>query len=309
MRKLFSFVLSLCLLIGVFALPGGMAEASAGITIKDLAGRTVTFDRTPQRVVVLSPGDLHTLQALGVQVVGRPTSATPVDASLQSVPQVGNIHQPNFEKIVSLQPDVVIAGASFLGHIQKAQSLGLKVVITSGSSVNDIKSSITLLGKLFNKTQKAKVLVGKIDSKVKKYSKTKTKVRAVILFGSGASSLVALPTSFSGDVLAKAGGENIAASFSQLKDFPGYANLSTERIIASNPDVIFIITHANFAETKKAMIKLMSTSSWRNLKAVKNKNVIFLPSELFAASPGVKITDALDHMNKELLKVRGKMKK
>lgn len=131
-------------------------------------------------------------------------------------------------------------------------------------------------------------------------------MRAVILFGSGASSLVALPTSFSGDVLAKAGGENIAASFSQLKDYPGYANLSTERIIASNPDVIFIITHANHAETKKAMIKLMSTSSWRNLKAVKNKNVIFLPSELFAASPGVKITDALDHMNKELLKVRAK---
>ncbi|AXM89229.1 ABC transporter substrate-binding protein [Anoxybacillus ayderensis] len=309
MRKLFSYVLSLCLLVGLFGFNGGTAEASSGLTIKDSAGRTVTFDRTPQRVVVLSPGDLHTLQALGVQVVGRPTSATPVDASLQSVPQVGNIHQPNFEKIVSLQPDVVIAGTSFLGHIQKAQSLGLKVVITSGSSVNDIKSSITLLGKLFNKAQKAKVLVGKIDSKVKKYNKTKTKVRAVILFGSGASSLVALPTSFSGDVLAKAGGENIAASFSQLKDYPGYANLSTERIIASNPDVIFIITHANHAETKKAMIKLMSTSSWRNLKAVKNKNVIFLPSELFAASPGVKITNALDHMNKELLKVRAKMKK
>ncbi len=98
MRKLFSYVLSLCLLVGLFAFNGGTAEASTELTIKDLAGRTVTFDRTPERVVVLSPGDLHTLQALGVQVVGRPTSATPVDASLQSVPQVGNIHQPNFEK-------------------------------------------------------------------------------------------------------------------------------------------------------------------------------------------------------------------
>ncbi|MCL6587439.1 ABC transporter substrate-binding protein [Anoxybacillus sp. J5B_2022] len=310
MQKLFSWVLSLCLLVGLFAFSSVPTEAAGkGLTVKDLAGRTVTFDKTPKRVVVLSPGDLNTLQALGVTIVGRPTSMAPVDSNLKDIPQVGNIHQPNFEKIVSVKPDVVIAGTAFQAHIEKAQSLGLKVIITSGSSIDDIKSSISLLGKLFDKAQKAKVLIGKIDSKVKKYSKVKTKVRAVILFGSGSSSLVALPTSFSGDVLKKAGGENIAASFSQIKDFPGYANLSTERIITSNPDVIFIITHANPAETKKAMIKLMSTSSWRNLKAVKNKSVVFLPSELFAASPGAKIGDALDYMNKELLKVKAKLNK
>ncbi|KHF30071.1 hypothetical protein LR68_01198 [Anoxybacillus sp. BCO1] len=64
MRKLFSYVLSLCLLVGLFAFNGGTAEASTELTIKDLAGRTVTFDRTPERVVVLSPGDLHSFKRL-----------------------------------------------------------------------------------------------------------------------------------------------------------------------------------------------------------------------------------------------------
>ncbi|WP_374723061.1 ABC transporter substrate-binding protein [Peribacillus tepidiphilus] len=310
MRKLFLGVLSLFLMVSLLTFTHTPAEAaSKNITIKDLAGRTVKFNTIPKRVVVLSSGDLSTVHALGAQIVGRPTSITSVDSSLKSIPQVGTVYEPNFEKIASVKPDVVIASNAFASKIKKAESLGFKVIITSGNSVENIKASTTLLGKVLNKAQRAKVLTGKIDSKIKKYSKSKTKVKAVILFGSGSSSLVALPSSYSGDVLKKAGGENIASSFSQLKDFPGYANLSTERIIVSNPDVIFMITHTNTNETKKAMIKLMSTSSWRNLKAVKNKNIVFLPSNLFAASPGIKITEALDHMNKELLKVKAKLNK
>ncbi|ASS98439.1 Fe3+-hydroxamate ABC transporter substrate-binding protein [Geobacillus thermocatenulatus] len=308
MRRVLAWILSLCLLIAgglAASVPTGEA-ASSSITVKDLAGRVVKFASVPKRVVVLGSGDLNTLQALGVSVVGRPTTTVPVSDELKKIPEVGNIHQPNFEKIVSLKPDVLIAGTSFQGYLQKADSLGLKVVLTSGNSVDDIKDSISLLGKLFDKESKAKTIISKIDKKVKKYSGAKTKVRALIVFGAGSTALVALPNSYAGDVLKKAGGENVAADFPKIKEYPGYASLSSERIVASDPDVIFVITHGNKSETKKALIKVMSTSSWKNLRAVKNKRVVFLPNELFAASPGVKVGQALDYLNKELLKVKAK---
>ncbi|MFB7138852.1 ABC transporter substrate-binding protein [Gottfriedia sp. NPDC056225] len=310
MKKFLLSMLSVLVTFSLLAFNTSVSEAATKkITVKDFANRTVTFKKAPTRVAILSAGDLSTVKALGSKIVGRPTTVTPVDSNLKKITQIGTVYSPNYEKIVSVKPDVVIATTAFKANIKKVEKLGVKVVITSGASVNDIKKSITLLGKVLNKGKKAKVLTGKIDSRIKKFSKSKTNVRAVILFGSGSNSLVALPSSFSGDVLKKTGGVNIASSFSQVKDFPGYANLSTERIVKSNPDVIFMITHTDQKKTKAAMVKLMSSSSWKNLKAVKKKNVIFLPSDLFAASPGVKITNALDYMNKELLKVKAKKNK
>jgi len=310
MKKFILSMLTVLLTFSLIAFNTNVSEAaSKKITVKDFAGRTVTFSKAPSRVAVLSSGDLGTVKALGSKIVGRPTTVSTVDPSLKNITQIGTVFTPNYEKIASVKPDVVIASTAFKANIKKVEDLGIKVVITSGASVNEIKSSVTLLGKVLNKTSKAKVLTGKIDSKLKKYSKSKTNVKAAILFGSGSSSLVALPSSFSGDVLKKTGGINIASSFSEVKDFPGYANLSTERIIQSNPDVIFMITHTDPKKTKAAMVKLMSSGAWKNLNAVKKKNVVYLPSDLFASNPGIKITDALDYMNKELLKVKAKKNK
>jgi iron complex transport system substrate-binding protein len=304
--KAIVFLFIFCLL--VLPIPN-VEAATSKMSVKDLAGRTVTFSKTPLRVAVLSSGDLNTVKALGANIVGRPTALGAVDPSISSIPQIGTVFSPNFEKIVSVKPDVVIATTAFLSHVKKAEEHGLKVIITSGSSVNDIKASTTLLGKVLKKEQQAKILTSKMDSKIKRYSSSKTKVNAVILFGSGTSSLVALPNSFTGDVLKRTGGINIASKYSELKDFPGYANLSTENIIVSNPDIIFMITHTDAKKTKAAMIKLMSTSAWKNLKAVKSKNIVFLPSELFAANPGTRIIESLDYMNKELLKAKAKLNK
>lgn len=166
MRRFVSLLLVFCLLLGgLAAYSGSVHAADKSVKVKDLAGRIVKFKSVPKRVVVLGSGDLNTLQALGISVVGRPTTNVPVARSLKRIPEVGNIRQPNFEKIVSLKPDVIIASKSFQSYLKKTESLKLKVVLTSGDSVDDIRQSIILLGNLFGKSSKAKALVSGIDKK------------------------------------------------------------------------------------------------------------------------------------------------
>lgn len=47
-------------------------EVAEGITVTDLQGNTVEFDKAPERIVSLIAGDLNTLYDLGATAVGRP---------------------------------------------------------------------------------------------------------------------------------------------------------------------------------------------------------------------------------------------
>src|SRR6185437_3073898 len=91
--------------------PGVSPTSSASIagypvTVTDDAGRQVTFQAPPQRIISLSPGHTETLYALGAGdrvIVTDTYSDYPAEnkpkAKLTTYPK------PNVEEIVSLQPD------------------------------------------------------------------------------------------------------------------------------------------------------------------------------------------------------------
>jgi iron complex transport system substrate-binding protein len=275
------------------------------ITQFDLAKRELSFKETPKNIAVLSSGELEIVRSLGGTIVGRPTSLMPTtDPELKDIVEIGNIFQPKFEEIASVKADVLFAGKAFGPNIEKVESQGTKVVVTSGSSVDDIKKSISLIGTVLKKDKKAGELTDKIEKQIKEYKSSNHDLKALIVYGAGADFVVALPTSLSGDVLDKVGGTNIASDFVEDKTMPGYAKLSAERIIAGNPDVIFMISHGDPETTKKAFEKQMiNNKAWSTLTAVKNNQIVFLPSDLFAVNPGSKITESLEFMYNELEKI------
>lgn len=274
------------------------------IEVTDLSGRKVIFDKVPESFATLSMGDMNIIHALGGKIVGRPDAKITLPEDIKKVQVIGNAHQPNFEQIASLKPDVLIANNGFQKNVPTVEGQGTKVMISSTNSVQDILKNIELYGTIMKKEDKAKELNQKITNQMKTYEK-KSDVKALLVYGAPGTYLAALPTSLSGDILEKTGGKNIAADFPKMKEYPQYAQLSVERIIEANPDVIYLITHGDPNSVKKAFEgEMMKNEAWKNLDAVKQNRVVILPPDLFGSNPGTKVTEAMDFMYKSIQDVR-----
>ncbi|PGU85558.1 iron-hydroxamate ABC transporter substrate-binding protein [Bacillus cereus] len=308
---LFTAILSIFfLLIGCSA--KGDEKASAiktekgkeKIEITDLSGRKVTFDKVPVSFATLSMGDMDIIHALGGKIVGRPDTKLTLPDELKKAQVIGNAHQPNFEQIASLKPDVLVANNGFQKNVPTVEGQGTQVIISSANSVQDIQKNIELYGTVMKKEDKAKEINQKMNDQMKKYEK-KSDVKALLVYGAPGTYLAALPTSLSGDILEKTGGKNIASDFPETKEYPQYAQLSVERIIEANPDVIYLITHGDPKSVKKAFEgEMMKNEAWKNLEAVKQNRVVILPPDLFGSNPGTKVTEAMDFMYKSIQDVR-----
>jgi len=306
---LFTAILSIFfLLIGCSAKGDEKASATEKgkekIEVTDLSGRKVTFNKVPETFATLSMGDMNIIHALGGKIVGRPDAKITLPEDIKKVQVIGNAHQPNFEQIASLKPDVLIANNGFQKNVPTVEDQGTKVMISSANSIQDIQKNIELYGTIMKEEDKAKELNQKINDQIKTYEK-KSDVKALLVYGAPGTYLAALPTSLSGDILDKTGGKNIAADFPEMKEYPQYAQLSVERIIEANPDVIYLITHGDPNSVKKAFEgEMMKNEAWKNLDAVKQNRVVILPPDLFGSNPGTKVTEAMDFMYKSIQDVR-----
>jgi iron complex transport system substrate-binding protein len=289
----------------------GASAASAlnAVSIQDFAGRSVTFQTVPRKIVALSNGDMDIVYALGGEVVGRPTSTVPVAIKeAANVEQIGTTHGIDLEKIARLSPDVVLGNHPMnTKDIPAIEGIGSKMILTSANSIDDIKKQIRLFGQLLQKDTKADELIHAIDEKLKeiKTSDSAAKPRVLLVYGAPGTYMAALNNSLSGNMLVMAGGENIAADYPKLENYPQYAQLNTEKIIKSNPQLILLMSHGNPEQVKDGFLKEMQqNAAWNSLDAVKENRVEVLPSDLFGTNPGTRVIEALDLLKKLLQAVK-----
>jgi len=280
-------------------------QLNSTLTVKTSTG-SFTLKKKPSRIVTLSSSDTEIIYALGSTVVGRPTAIGAVyPQTAASVPEVGSTHSILFEKLATLKPDLVIASPSLKSQQATIERLGAQVMFNLHNSYDEIQNSIRLYGRILGQESKAEQLIKGMDSKVNSLSKPKEKPKTLIVYGSPGSFVVALPTSYPGSFLELAGGKNVASSFPKMDTMPQYAELSMERIVAANPDIIMLITHGDAAEVKESFKKQFEgNAAWKSLGAVKNEQFEVLPSDLFAANPGLRAPQAIETMNKLLLQVK-----
>ena len=217
---------------------------------------------------------------------------------IKNIQDIRSPHEPSFEQIVALNPEVLIVPTSFQRFAQSITATGIKVVYEDMDSIQSIQDTITRYGEVFANEEKATELNKEIDeAKANAIESTKN---ALIVYGAPGTYLAALDSSLYGDILKAAGGNNIASDLPALDKYPTFANLSAEKIVEGNPQVIMLITHADPEVVKDGFEKQMSeNAAWKNLDAVKNEHIIILPSNLFD-NPGTQVVEALDYM-RELL--------
>lgn len=278
--------------------------AEAALVVVDFAGRSVGFDRPPQRIVALGNGEVDIVYALGGEVVGRPSAdEAAVREEARGAAEIGSVHTVDAEKIASLKPDVVLGNDPINAKdVPLLEGIGTQVVLTRANSIDDIQRQIAVFGALLGREERASELIAAIDEALPPANESPAEGRRVLLvYGAPGTYLAALPDSLAGNLLEAAGGTNVASSFPGTQSFPQYAQLNTERVVQSAPDAILIMTHGSSEEVEKGFRREMEQdAAWSSLAAVRDGRVHVLPAELFGTNPGTRVAEAVAYL-RELL--------
>ena len=115
----------------------------------------------PDRIVSIAPSFTEILYALGLgnQIVGTTNYCDYPEAAKQTE-KVGDMLNPNLEKILSLHPNLVFCG-SWKWHVpEKLRELKIRVVeITDAQTVDDVYKRILLIGKETSTENEARRIV------------------------------------------------------------------------------------------------------------------------------------------------------
>ncbi len=243
-------------------------------TVTDDYGRTVVVPAGPQRVVSLSPAVTEIIYALGAEdvLVGR-TDFCEYPPEAVEIPSIGGISNLNIEKILSLNPDLVISG-SMVGKkvTDQMDQMGVPMVcVIEKPRFEALYDNILAIGRLVGKEHEADSTVESLKWKVKRlladtslstFNSQLSTCYYVVGFGAGGN-FTAGGNTFINDIIRMAGGRNIA------EDIDGWS-YSLEALMKENPDYVIVRREDSAA--------FCSMKPYYNLQAVKEGHVIGIVS-------------------------------
>ncbi len=257
-----------------------------------------------QRIVSLAPSITETLFALGLgdKVVGV-TNYCHYPPCVDSIEKVGGYSDANLEKIIMLNPDVVVLQKEHEKHRFFLTRNGIKTITVDYKTIADICSSFVIIGKACNRKKEADSLVGCFSSMFRKDTVENNFSPKVLVcvgregIGNGKINgvFVAGAGTFYNDLIHASLGENVF-----VEDSPQYPKLSLEGIITLSPDIIIDILSGNGNNCKEII------NDWKfmpNIPAVKNNRIYCINSD-YATIPGPRIIKLFDDFKKIIEKAK-----
>ena len=264
------------------------AAAAFPTTVTDFQNRSVTVAQRPERIVSIGPSITEFVFALGAgpRVVGA-DDFSDEPAAAKQVEKVGGI-KVNFEKVVSLKPDLVLSVKFSDGTIEKLTSAGLLVLVVDPQSAGDVARTAILLGRAVGSdgNAMARDIQKRIDDVRAKTSTATTKPRVYHeIDASDPTKIFTVgPGSYIHDLIEIAGGQNIAARATSA-----YPQLSAEEILRSDPEIIVLAA----AEYSAKPDQVAARTGWSVISAVKNKRIVTIAPNLINR-PGPRVGEAAE---------------
>ncbi len=202
----------------------------------DQIGHKVKLDTIPKRIVSIVPSQTELLFNLGLEdeVVGITKFCIHPQKWFKNKPRVGGTKDLKIDKIIELQPDLIIANKEENSKEQIEQLQQLYPVWTS--DISNLKESIQMVqevGRLTGKQAQSNQISEKINAEFHKLKKLKTNKRVLYLIWKEPYMSVGFST-FIHDILNKAGFENVTQNNER------YPNLNLKEIANLKPDLIFL---------------------------------------------------------------------
>lgn len=278
-------------------------SSHAYLTIQDDAGRKVVLPKKPERIVPLAVSYVDLLYAVGGKAVGKPSARTgTLPPEAQALPEVGHLSNINAEQVVALQPDLVIG---YQGLHEKQipilESSNIPFIIVRMKTYEDVVAKTKLFGDIAGAPEAAHKVAANINGRIKAVTDKLPPVskRVVILHATASSVSVQLESSIAGNAASMLSLQNIAAGSAPRADDPDATPYSMEKLVEGNPDVILITFMGAMPEiSKRLQADIQSNPAWNSLQAVQNKQVFFLPMELFLLNPGIHFDETVAYLAK-----------
>ncbi len=234
LRRLGICIVLLSLLVSVVA--GCQSQFQPG-TYTDDAGREVSINEIPERIVSHVPAITETLFALGLgeKVVGVSDYCDYPEAA-KSKPSVGNYFNPSIENVVALDPDLVLTDGHSEG-VKQLDSLGITYLVLQPRDLEGIFENIELLGKVTGTEARARKLIADMEKDISRVvNRVKDASGVRVFYIIDATDLnnpwTAGPGSFIDSLINMAGGENMAA-----EAMSAYVQFSIEAVVSADPQI------------------------------------------------------------------------
>ncbi len=289
----FMSVLVMAILIGSGSMMGTQLEEnqnSEEITVIDARGVEVTFEESPERIIPFMPSNTEILfhLELGDRVIATDDhSDYPPEAN--DLPKVGDSFNVNYEKIIDLEPDVVVTPFFNVDMIETLDEHNVTVVATGSTTLQDVYSDMELLGEMCGieeiAEEKVDDLRSEMDSITEETRDLPEEKRTDTFYITGIDPIFTPgDNTFQNTLIEKAGGQNIAA------EEDGWWTISEEKIIAEDPEVI--IATERLEEDLEELIK---EDHWQDISAVENEEIYYIDGDIMSR-PGPRVVKAQENL-------------
>jgi iron complex transport system substrate-binding protein len=273
------------------------AAAAFPVTVTDDDGVEVTIPAEPRRIVTFAPSNTEIVFALGLgdRLVGVSGDFDNYPPEAQSIEQVGGAGDfgvdPNVEKLVSLEPDLLLAIAGGEHWKESVRDLGIPVFTVNATDFDDLLRDIETVGRITGAVVEAQ---GVIDTMVAEAESIETVAagapRGSCFFEAYFPPLTTVgPNTFIFDLLNRAGCDPVSAGASS--DYPEW---SVDRLVQEDPDVYLVSS-----ESGQSVEAVGKRPGFRQLSSVQEDNVVLIDSDL-VSRPGPRVVDGLQALAEAL---------
>ena len=282
-------------------------ETETSVTYLNPLGEEATITKKPQKVIVLMNSILDIWYMAGGEAIARVSCTTNVPEAAMDIEQVGEVNGPNIEKLLSLEPDLVVLSSTRGEHVEmkeilESNNIELAYVDISTNPYDNFNDVLKLFTMITDREDIYKKEIKALQEEVTKICesvKNEEQPKVVILFGSTKYVKAELPCGLVGNMVEMLGAKNIIEE-SPVKG-SSKVDFSLETIIKENPDVVLIVTMGDIEKVKERIKSdIESNEAWSSLTAVQNQKVYYLPGDLFHYKPNARYPEAFRYLG-ELL--------
>lgn len=266
------------------------------ITVVDDVGRQVTIPHLPQRIISLAPSNTEILFALGLEerIVGV-TDYCDYPEAAKAKPRVAGYSTPNIEKLVSLEPDLIIAESIHERVVVPAlEKLGLTVFVTSATSLDSVLHDIEVIGQITGRSSAASRLADSLETRINAVASRTAAIvpeqRPRVLYVCWHAPIWTMGAeTFIDDLIWKAGGKNVFRD-----DFKKSRAVSLEAVIDKNPEIIIVSGMGTTGDLIYSSI--LGEERLKGVDALVNKRVYKISDANLIERPGPRIADGLEEV-------------
>jgi iron complex transport system substrate-binding protein len=260
-------------------------KAAFPMTVNDDEGAETTLEAPPERIVTFAPSHTEIVFALGlgdrlVGVSGDFDDYPPEAQDIESIGGAGGV-EPNIEKVVALEPDILLT--AFIGGEWKdgLRELDVPVFTTLASSLDDAVADIEVIGGLLGAEEEGRALADDLTAQAEAVETDAAGEPRVTCFLDFGDLFTAGPGSLEFDLLQRAGCDPVTAS----TDEP-YPQWSAEQLVEDDPDVYL-------AAEGTSVEQVARQPGLEDLTAVRQGRIEEVDSDLISR-PGPRMVEGLE---------------